>query len=65
MEFVMKNDLAVYIDRPEVYKMDTIIFSPKHFHKSVAAVLKEDPGYIKWMNGAGYKFDQEVKEQIN
>lgn len=65
MEFVMKNELSVYIDRPEVYKMDTIIFSPKHFHKSVAAVLKEDPGYIKWMMWAGYKFDQEVKEQIN
>ena len=65
MYFVTKNGLLPYIDRPDVYTMDTVLFAPKHFYKKVSQVAVVDPGYLAWMASAGYKFDDETTFIIN
>lgn len=64
MDFVVKNDLSIFIDRPDLYDMDTIIFSPKHFYKTIEMVVKDDPGYVTWMQSKGYPLSEKVIETI-
>lgn len=64
MRFVVKNDLQLFIDRPEVFDFDTYIFSPKHFFKKIAKVLKDDPGYVKWMISKGYNCSEDVVDYV-
>lgn len=64
IRFVVKNDLQIFIDRPDVFDFGTYIFANKHFYKTIAKVLEEDPGYIRWMISKEYKFSEAVVDYV-
>lgn len=64
MRFVVKNDLQIFIDRPDVFDFDTYIFGKKHFYKTIGKVLEEDPGYVRWMMSKGYNCSEGVVDYV-